>query len=274
MKVTIPQKQFSLTFEAPIWQIKPDYEQNLLVLELRNSDRLQVEFAVLDLSTGQIVGPFRLPENWWIGLEEASGGVLYLHGFGNRAIGTHQGITAITADSFQVKWQHEQVVFYGFANNSRILARPVKTEQDRLLAVDAQTGAILEKDITPKEAQAAIARFNRLRTVGSNFPVHHPATSEHFALLSQFILSRSGRQAHGAIDYLETEKFLILGYYELIAESKWQNILGVYSAVDGLMLLEEVLVSIGSGLSQDAFFIVNNTLLFIKEKNTLVGYSV
>ncbi|MDQ3290908.1 MAG: DUF4905 domain-containing protein [Bacteroidota bacterium] len=252
--------------------MRVDYEHELLALELRDSDRLQVEFVVLNVKSGELSVPYRSPENWWIGLEEAYGRVLYLHGFGNKAVGTHKGITAVTMDSFQVLWQQDEVIFYGFAPDSRILARPVETEKEFFLALDAQTGAILESGISPVEAQFLVSGFNQQRTNSCKYPVHYPANSEHFALVSQFIFSRSGRQAQGAIDYLETEKFLILGYHELATENKWRNFLGVYSAVDGLLLFEEVLMDSGSGLSQDSFFIMNNTLLYIKEKNTLVGY--
>ncbi|WP_158267425.1 DUF4905 domain-containing protein [Adhaeribacter arboris] len=274
LEASSPQQQFLLTFESPIWQIRVDYEQGLLAFELRDSDRLQVEFAVLNLQNGQLSAPYRAPENWWMGLEDAYGRMLFLHGFGNRAIGTHQGITAVSADSYQILWQQDQTVFYGLADNSRIIARPVKAENEFFQALNAQTGVILETNINPVEAQAAVTSFNRSRTSKSNYPVHYPATSEHFALLSQFIFSHSERQGQGAIDYLETEKYLILGYNEVVAKGKWQNILGVYSATEGTLLLEEVLTASASGLVRDTFFVINNTLLFIKAKNTLVGYFV
>lgn len=253
--------------------MRPDYEQELLALELRDGDRLQTAFVVVDGATGQAKAPYRAPENWWIGLEEISWRLLFLHGFGDRKVGAHQGITAVTADTNQVLWQQEQVVFYGLAANESIIAYPDKTEKDFFISLAAQTGALLETGISREQAYAAVADFEKKRTATGYFPVHHPAGSAHFTLLRQFILSRSGREAVGAVDYLETEDYLVVGYYEPTTTGTWQHILGVYALASGALLFEEVLTANGMGLSTQAFLVVKNTLLFIQERNTLVGYS-
>ena len=268
----MPQKQFSITFQVPIWQIRPDFEQGLLAIELRDGDRLQTEFVVLDGKTGQAGVPYQAQENWWVGLEETSWRLLFLHGFADRKVGAHAGVTAVSVDQQQVLWQHEEIVFYDLANNFRVLAQLNKTEEV-FIALDAHTGAVLESKITREQAQKAIADFTRLRAQLGRYPVHYAAESEYFNLLCQFVLSRSGRQVVGAIDYLEVGDFLILSYYEAVAPGKWKNILGIYAAADGALLQEEVLNNSVTGLGTSSFFVMDNTFMFIIERNTLVAYN-
>ncbi len=268
-----PQKQFLVTFQVPIWQIKPDFEQELLAIELRDGDRLQTEFVVLDGKTGLSGEPYRAAENWWVGLKETGWRILFLHGFADRKVGAHAGITAVSTDQQQVLWQHEEAVFYGLAPDFKVLAQPNKNEKELLIALDAHTGAIVETAITREQAQATVLDFARVRTQAGRYPVHYAAESEYFNLLRQFVLLRSGRQVVGAIDYLEVGAFLILSYYEAVATGKFKNILGVYAAADGALIQEEVLNNSVTGLGTGSFFVMHNTLLFITERNTLVAYS-
>lgn len=187
--------------------------------------------------------------------------------------GAHAGITAVSVDQQQVLWQHEEAIFYGLAPDYQVLAQLNKTETELFISLDAHTGAVLESVVTREQAQVAVTDFTRVRTQLGRYPVHYAQESEYFNLLCQFVLSRSGRQVVGAIDYLEVGNFLILSYYEAVAAGKWKNVLGIYAATDGALLQEEVLNNSVKGLGTGSFFVMNNTLLFITEKNTLVGYN-
>ncbi|RDC64395.1 DUF4905 domain-containing protein [Adhaeribacter pallidiroseus] len=273
MLLRSPQKQFSITFQVPIWQIRPDFEQELLAVELRDGDRLQTEFVVLDAKTGLAGVPYQAAENWWVGLEETSWRLLFLHGFADRKVGAHVGITTVSVDPQQILWQHEEAIFYGLAAGNKVLAQPTKLEKEVFIALDAHTGAIVESAITREQAQAVVTDFTRQRTQLGRYPVHYAQESEYFNLLSQFVLSRSGRQVVGAIDYLEAGDFLFLSYYEAVATNNFKNVLGMYAAADGALVQEEILNNNVTGLGTGSFFVMNNTVLFITEKSTLVAYN-
>ncbi|QNF31423.1 DUF4905 domain-containing protein [Adhaeribacter swui] len=269
----IPQKRFSLTFKVPIWQIRPDFEQELLAIELRDGDRLQTEFILLDVKTGQAGAPYQAPENWWVGLEDTNWRVFFLHGFADRKVGAHVGITAVSADKQQILWQHNEAVFYGLVEGGKVLAQPDKTEKAKFIALDAHSGAILENAIPREQAEAAVAAFARTRAQRGFYPVPYPVESEYFNLLSRFVLTRTGRQVAGIIDYLEVGKFLILSYYEAAPDDKWKNWLGLFAAETGVLVWEQVINDSLAGWGTSSFFVMKNTLLFITEKDTLVGYS-
>lgn len=274
MLLNTPQKQFSLTFRNPIWQIRPDFEQEILALELRDGDRLQTEFVVLDAKTGLAQEPYQASENWWVGLEDTGWGILFLHGFADRKVGSHAGLTAVNINPQQVLWQHEQAVFYGLAVDFKILAQPNHTEKEAFIALDAQTGTVLETAIPWEQAYNAVTTFAQARQKLGLYPVHHTAGSAYFDLLSQFIFSRTGRQVVGAIDYLEVSNFLIFSYYEAMLAGKMKNILGIYSAEEGSLITEEIINASVAGLGTDSFLVMKNTLLFIVEKQTLVAYKL
>ena len=271
MSQATPSFHFSVDFGAPIWQIRPDYPAGLLALEIRDGERLQTDFAGLDVTAGRLLGPaFRAAENWWVGLEDTQNQRLYLHGFADRKIGAHRGITAVHGATKQVLWQHEAAVFYGFSAEEILIARAAPGED--FMALDSRDGTIVTTVVGAEAAHQMVAAFDRARSAQGQHPVHYPAGSEHFTLLGQFISSRTGRQPVGAIDYLETTAFFGLAYYVAVAPAELKNILGIYSVPDGALLHEVVLTEAGPGLSTGTFFVMQKTLLLVQERNTLVGY--
>lgn len=261
---------FSVDFGAPVWRVRPDHPAGFLALEIRDGDRLQTEFTGIDIVTGKLLGPsFRAAESWWVGLEDAHNQRIYLHGFADRRVGAHRGITAVNLATRQVVWQREEVAFYSFGPDEVIIARAATG--DDFVLLDGQNGDILEPVVAPATAHEWAAAFARQRATQEQHPVHYPAGSEHFVLLSQFISARAGRQPIGAIDYLETTLFFGLAYYVAAADNKVKNILAVYAAQDGALWHEVVLTEAGPGISPGTFFLMRETMLFVQERNTLVG---
>lgn len=275
MSLRTLQHRFWVTFEAPIWQIRPDYSSGLVALEIRNGDRLQTEFAVLEAKTGKlVVSGYRGTENWWVGLEETCQRMLFLHGFGDRKLGTHQGILALEVDTQQILWHEEQAVFYGLIAENSLIVRLHQTDSENLLVLDSRTGNILVKSISPVEAHAAITTFTQAQRAELHYPGHYPEGSEYFDMLSQFISSRTGAKPVKAIDYLEANAFFAMGYYEAVPEGKIKNTLGIYASNDGTLLGEVILTEAGNGLALDSFFMMGEIIITIQERNTLLGYFV
>jgi hypothetical protein len=265
--------QFSIDFGVPVWQMRHDYEEKLLALEIRDGDRLQTEFAAVAVETGNLVGSsYRATENWWIGLEEAQNRQIYLHGFADRKVGSHRGITAVAMDTWQIKWQLEEGVYFGLADKYSLIARPAPGEANQYIALDSRTGQIIETAIDPVRAHSMVAEYAQKRSLKAQYPVHHPEGSTHFTLLGQFITAKTGQIPVKAVDYLETGTFFALAFYVPIATGKLKHTLGVYSVQDGLQLLETVLAEAGSGVVTDPYFMMQETLIFVQEQHTLWGY--
>ncbi len=273
MSQITPHLHFSIDFGVPVWQMRPDDEENLLALEIRDGDRLQTEFAVVALDTGNLVGaPYRAPENWWVGLEDTQNRQIYLHGFADRKVGSHQGITAVAIDTRQIRWQQERGVYFGLVDKQHLIARPAPEEADSYMILDSLTGQIVETAVTPDRAHAMVANYTQQRAAKAHYPVHHPEESKHFALLGQFITGKTGHLPVGAIDYLESGTFFALAYYVPVATRKLKHTLGVYWVQDGSQLLEIVLAEAGAGIITGSFFMMQETLIFVQEQHTLVGY--
>ena len=269
------QQRFSVTFQAPIWQIRPDYLSGLIALEIRDGDRLQTEFSVLEAKTGTLLlSGYQTTENWWVGLEDISPGKLFLHGFGDRRLGTHLGITALKVDTKQVLWQKDQAIFYGIVSENKLLVRLQESINDEFAMVDSWTGTILEGALTPTEAQAAITLFAGGKKRILFYPVHHAEGGEFFDLLSQFVASRTEAKPVKAIDYLETESCFIISYYEEVAGNKLKNTLSIFNNSDGIPLMKVVITEAGQGLAPDSFFLMGETLITIQERITILGYSI
>ncbi|CAA9283969.1 MAG: hypothetical protein AVDCRST_MAG95-3503 [uncultured Adhaeribacter sp.] len=265
--------QFLIDFGVPIWQMRPGGPEKMLALEIRDGDRLQTEFVVVDVAAGRLVGaPYRAPENWWIGLEDLQHRQIYLHGFADRRVGSHRGLTAIDIDTGQIRWQQEQGVYFGLVAPQQLIVRSDPGQGNEYTLLDSQTGQIVETGISPDRAHTKVAAYAAQRAGATHYPVHHPESSAHFALLGQFISSQTGQLPAGAIDYLETGTFFVVAYYLPTPGGKLKHTLAVYATQDGALLLQVELAAAGAGVVTGSFFMMQETLIFVQEQHTLLGY--
>ncbi|MDB5262170.1 MAG: hypothetical protein JWQ14_1451 [Adhaeribacter sp.] len=260
---------YQLDWEYPIWQLRLEAATGQVAIECRDADTLQTSFAVFAAHNGVLVLRNYKPANaWWTGLAEIRAGLLYLQGMTTKGIGRPAGITAVGATDGQVKWQRPEFSFYGLTATA-ILALPAAGESAELTSLNPQTGEITESGI--KMAVAATQLIATQPTV--QVPQHYPVDNAYFIYLKEFIYQKTGVLAHTAIDYLENEKYIALGFYPA-AENQSQVYRVVLFSLSGEWLLQEDLGKELTGIGPDNFFIFQDTLILFKNKKSLLGYVV
>src|SRR5687768_6966235 len=104
---------YQLDWDYPVWKLRCDTKTGLVAVECRDADTLQTAFSIFNANTGEVVLRDLQPANaWWTGLAEIRAGLLYLQGVAAKGIGRPAGITAISIESGQVKWQRPEFSFY------------------------------------------------------------------------------------------------------------------------------------------------------------------
>lgn len=269
MKALTP--HFNHTFEGRIWKILPDEVTGTLALEIRKPENLQVTYYALNAQTGNLALKAFMPEaKWWSGLEAAFGGYLYLHGFAkNQQDGRHLGIEAVSVTTGQIAWSRPKLRFLGLISERFLLA---ENKPGQIVKVRLDSGSEELFSGSPEDAKTQVHALEERRKMQARFPVPFLPADSHYAVLQNFIGSRTGRKATEVIEYLETETAIVLSFY-----TKNGTVLANYLAVctlTGDLSLEVCLEAEAAGLGMDTFFIFAGKLIFIQEKTGLTAFQL
>ncbi|PRY05380.1 uncharacterized protein DUF4905 [Pontibacter ummariensis] len=254
-----------------MWGIRLDTATGRLALEVRDADVLLTHFYTLEVSSHSMKRLY-LPQAqaWWQGLEEATDGLLFLHGYGDRKLGQHRGILAMSAETGSLAWEQPLLAFYGLAAEGLLAFTAAKPEASFTL-LHTQTGKVLQEGISQQEAAGRVQAYNTSRFSQSTYPTLYLAGEEYFTQVGAFLQARLGVEPKKAIEYAETEGCFIVSFYGAEADGKLSNRLAVFDLAGEL----QINVQMGTGLSgigSDTFFIFKDELYFILNKDTLKAY--
>ncbi len=254
-----------------MWRLRLDAGAGRMALETRDADLLLAEFYTLDLSQHLLSKlPFPAAKNWWLGLEDAHNGLLLLHGYGNRQIGEHKGIMAYTSETGELQWEQPELAFYGVSEEG-VLA--FDTELQNLALLNANTGTILTKNVSVGNGAQQVAAYNAIRSQDCIYPMLYLQGEAYFTEVSNFVQYSLQVSPVKGIEYAETDKYVIVSYYAENKEEKLDNWLAVFD-LDGKLIMNEQIAHTLSGIGSDTFIIFKQKLYFIRQRNSLVVYSL
>ncbi|MCJ8163346.1 DUF4905 domain-containing protein [Pontibacter sp. E15-1] len=263
--------RFTYDFGAPVWRIRLDTAARRLALEVRDADLLLAHFYTLQTETLALQQlPVPSGKAWWQGLEDAQHGHVYLHGYGDRKLGQHKGITALEAATLAVAWDEPGLAFYGMAEEG-VLAYTADAPEAAFQELQAATGACLRTDLTQQEAAEAVARYSAARFRQAVYPVLYLEGEDYFTQVQQFLESRQLHGAALAIEYAETGEAIIISSYWRTPGGSYQNCIVVFDHT-GSLCLKAVLADGLTGIGSDTFFIFMDDLYFLKDKAHLEVY--
>ncbi|MEJ8757180.1 DUF4905 domain-containing protein [Pontibacter sp. H259] len=262
---------YTYDFGAPVWRLRPDATAQRLALEIRDGDLLLADFYTLELTKHELAKlPLPAAKNWWLGLEDAHEGVLFIHGYGDRQIGLHKGILAYNAETGTLQWEQPELAFYG-VTSAGILALDLSTQT--LTTLQTQTGTILTENLTLEAGAKAVANYNVARNQLCTYPMLYLPNEVYFTEVADFLEQILGVKPIGGIEYAETEQNFVISYYTEAGNGKTYNLLAVFTLKGDLLLNEPIATGL-SGIGSDTFIIFNLKLYFIRQRTTLVVYSL
>jgi len=265
------QKLFSFNQGRNIWRILlTDLDQ--IVIEERDIQNKEVAFSCIDRVTGEFFWKNKLflDEKFWIGIEDSRSKYLILHQFEKPDMPAHKKIINVDLISGNVLWVNDDLTFYDM-DDEYIYGYDSNFEDKEFYQLSIKDGTILNslgneeqsKTILNSIREKDYSRytFAQLLDENSKIPVRE--------ITSQFI----GENFHFFFcEFIDRENFLIFNYYDKISPQSLINRLIVYDKSSGKPVLIETLNSSTPAPLPDSFFMYDNDLYFIKNKNELVGY--
>jgi hypothetical protein len=262
---------YKLDFEAPVWRLRVDTVAGLVAVENRDAGLLQASFSVVQAETGALaVTNLHAPENWWVGLEAVHHRMLFLHGYADRQTGQHQGIWGYDGATGKLRWALEQLRYYGLGEQYLIAEKPTGGDQPHFLSVDFRKGTILNPELGTEETHEALAKANRRLAGQFEVPTQYASGADYFNLLQDFVAERREVLPVKVIDYLETEKFIFIGYYCVSSSGKMANKLAIFT-LEGDFVREECLAAEVEGTGAETFFFFRGKIFFVQNGKSLLS---
>ncbi|WP_162056220.1 DUF4905 domain-containing protein [Pontibacter pamirensis] len=254
-----------------MWRIRVDTAAQSLALEVRDADLLLASFYTLDASAYTVkLLPLPQAKNWWQGLEDAQGGFLFLHGYGDRKMGQHKGINAIAEASGKAVWEVPELAFYGLVPEG-VVVYPAATPEATFDVLQLDTGQPNRTGVPQQQAAEEVAQYSHTRYKDAVFPALYLEVEIYFDEVKNFLAVQLNTEAVSGLEYAETDGALVVSYYERAAENTLTNYIAVFD-LDGGLLLKEQLADGLSGIGSDTFFIFMHDLYFIRNKTSLEVY--
>lgn len=239
-------------FTGLIWKIKINKETGLLAIETRNSELKQVAFSVLNFHNGKIhFKENTYQESWNLSLEYLGKENLIIKAYENPNTPESKGIISVNLSDGSVIWQKfnislNQVHEAGLqVYDTRILPR-------KYLWLDHLTSS----PVDPPAQSLPDSNSIRLAEPDNSFKL--PVFIKHQELVGEFFT-------------LSHKDLYIVSFHELTGDFMQQRLI-VYQGDS--ILLDDILISGIQKLQPEAFFMQQDHLFYIRNKQEIISYLV
>ena len=253
--------QFSEVFPTDIWETALSNDR--LLISNRNGEAMEATFSLFHLGKQHFEWKaLGFDENWWVTVYAFVGDIIVFQIFNDAQNIEERSVFGFDAITQEAVWSVDDINVRGL--NGFALSLKTNEEGAELFSIDIRTGNEIlsaEEDFSVKPMSGSLI-----------LPFHYTGDSDYFSMVVRFLKEFAEVDLVGACDYLEYEGLIFISAHEKL-EQNLTNKLYVFNA-NGELVLKEVLAQHGKGLASDTFYIVNEQLIFVKEKREVKCYLI
>lgn len=246
----------SLKFKELIWKVR--YYNGFLILELRNPDSRTLKLACINLTDFGLHWESFVAE-WWDTPIANTHDYLILSSYPDPQFPETKGLKVIDMKTGQILWEQKEAVFQSLVSGAVQVKKHGQADSGFL---DLNSGIPIEP-----EPEAGNVEDLEAGNPGIWAPVQYPEGHNYFDEVKDF-LNLKGIFPVKAIEYLEAGPWIIIGYYSESADSLDFNLLVIDDK--GKIFSEEKSIDRGEGIGSAQFFVVKESLLFVRDKKEIV----
>lgn len=248
------QFDFSISFESDVWEILESHQK--LLISTRDSENLQVEFALFDLKDKSFDwSNLSFNESWWVSVYYFSYDLIVFQIYKDTQDIESRTLFGYDCKVQEVLWTLDDVTPIGIRSGAIEMV-----SQGQHQTIDMRSGEEVDLAKTNEDPQSDWIQY----------PAHFDQESDHYATLVSFLEDHSEKTPDGGFDYFEGEDLFVISS-NFKSESGYSLELLVFNS-EGELLLKETLEEDLKGWTKGAFFIAGRALIFVKHKRKLEFY--
>lgn len=267
-------KNFHYTKGRNLWRLIPA-GKNLLVIEERDITTREVFYSCIEMSTGKsLFSDFQTEDKLWSGVEDIYRGFIYFHKYAKPDMPMHSGITAFDINKREVVWKNEDYVF-AFIVEDKLYCYQSVFEGKKYFELDYATGELLReigedqllinKILATKKDEGMLEGYmfpdTYIEGRDSNLDEVIASIKENFVIA-------------GSIDLLKTGSIAMISYHTVNDDGSLTNRFNCIEIGSKKIILEEVLNKKITSFMPDSFFICNDLIFLLVEKEELLVYLI
>ncbi len=267
---------YSFSNNRQIWRLIPTATEKLIIEE-RDTESKEVFFNCLEISSGvKIFSELQLEEKFWVGIEAVNNDIIYFHKFVKPDMPSHQGIIAFDIETKNILWENPDFSFL-FIDDDKIYCYKSLFEGRNYFTIDCNSGELIE------ELGGDASKINRLRDASlikkSYEDYIFPKTYYSDDLLPESITKifnelKTEKVIAGNIEYAVYNEVLFFNFHVVLDNGSLRNILKAFDLNNREQRMEELLISETKAFVPDSFFLRQNLMFLLQEKNRLVVYEL
>jgi hypothetical protein len=255
-----------------IWRIIPG-SPGKLVIEERDPDTREVFFSCIDLNSGNVLlDNLQFDEKFWVGVEDVYKDVIFFHKYQKPDLPGHADIIAYDINKKEELWRSEKYLFSLVYDNKLYCFRNF-FEGKKYYQLDYLTGELLS-ELDDDFSQIGHLKSLRENEVykGYQFPdVYNSSVKEIDSIIEGL---KSEELISGKIDYFISGQLLLISYHTILDDGKLRNNFRALDINSKMVIFEETLNKEITNYIPDSFFLINNLVFLLKEKETLFVFLI
>ncbi|ELR71836.1 hypothetical protein C900_02211 [Fulvivirga imtechensis AK7] len=255
---------FSHSFNGKVWNIISHPDRELLLIEVRNKEAMEVYYSLLNVSTREfLLEGLQFDEHWWIGVSWFIDDVIVFHTWPEEDNPDFRYYFGFDISGRQILWKMADKNILDIKGYSMEVI--TKGEQE-IEFYNVLSGS----KISPADA---MNDFGKKQNKSVEKPFHYREGSDYFDTVSDFIRTMTGKEAVRGTDYYENDEVMIMSVYFLNQNDKLDNHLFVVDH-QGDPLMDIQLENDSEGISAETFFIYHNKLIFVAHTRDFFIYQL
>ncbi|WP_185154321.1 DUF4905 domain-containing protein [Fulvivirga sp. M361] len=251
---------FSHSFEGKIWNIVSESSGQHLLLEVRDQQNFFTSFYIYDHTDRSFnKKAISFEEKWWIGISHFTRDLIVFHTFPETDDPSVKEFFGYNVKQSRISWTKKSMDIVSFEMNS---FNAITKGEMAVRQFDLASGALMTGNPSSKTQED---------TNHVQYPFHYAQGDDHFDTVREFLASLNVHHIERGVDYYEGHAVVVISYYT--GGTKLDNDLLVID-FNRSILLKECLGSELSGISDRAFFIFHDTLIFVKDNTNFLSYQL
>jgi hypothetical protein len=269
-------KKYNFTNSREIWRLIPT-TTGKLIIEERDLTRKEAFYNCIEIDSGKkIFSDFQLEEKYWTCIESVEEDIILFHKYIKPDMPMHKGIIAFDIASQKIIWSNDDYNFL-FAGEQKIYCYKPLFEGRNYYSVGLNSGEIIEdlgsdhKSINLLKEKLSNNNANEVYLFPESFSQTPDLNPKAEGILKRI---RSEYVLVGKIDYILFNSILLMNFHEAAGDNLLNNRFKVIDIESGKNIFEETLNKKITAFIPDSFFMINDKLLLLKDKNEVIVCSI
>lgn len=269
-----PYRNYLYTKGRDLWRLLPAGFNKLLIEERDRTSR-EAFYTCIELSSGKVLFEnFQPGEKIWSGVEEIYKEIIYFHRYAKPDMPNHIGIIAYDINKGIILWQNDDFIF-SFAANDKVYCFNTSFEGRKYYEIDYLTGEVIKDLGEDYELINSLSKKKKDDQLLNNYSFPETHIEGNDLVIDELVaIAKKERVSAGKTDILKKDDLILTSFHTVNDNGSLTNHFICIDIFNKMIILEIVLNKELKAYIPDSFFMVNDLLLLLLDKEKLLVYLI